>query len=148
MKVILLRDVSGIGQKGALKSVSDGHALNYLIPNKLAIMATPEAMRAIETQKAEEQKASAEREKEWIAITKQIDGKTISLHANASPQGHLYEKISALQVSAMIQKELKLAVPPSAISPKMSIKQTGEWPVEIKLGIHTVNIIVVVEGQK
>ena len=145
MKVILLRDVSGIGQKGALKSVSDGHALNYLIPNKLAIMATAEAQKEIEKQRADDAQARAAREKEWIALSKQLSGARVSIQANASPQGHLYEKISAIQVSAAIQKELKLAIPPSAISPKMSIKQTGEWPVEVKLGSHSANMIVLVQ---
>lgn len=146
MQVIMLRDVSGIGQKGALKSVSDGYALNFLIPNKLAIMATPEATKAIEKQRTEDTEALAAREKEWVALTKQLNGAKIPMQANASPQGHLYERISAIQVSAAIQKELKLAVPPSAISPKMSIKQTGEWPVEVKLGTHKATMTFVVRS--
>ncbi len=145
MQVILLRDVSGIGQKGSVKNVSDGHALNFLIPNKLAIAATPEKLQEFERQQAAEKEALATKEKEGKEITARLNGKKLEMKANASPQGHLYEKISPLQIVAAMQKEWKIGVPVDSVVPKMPIKEIGEWPVEIKLGTHTATIIVAVK---
>lgn len=144
MQVILLRDVSGIGQKGSVKSVSDGHALNYLIPNKLAVMATPEQIKAIETQKIHDAQAAKAQDAEWRVLAKKLEGAKVTLKANASEQGHLYEKISAIEISRAINQQLKATVPPNALEPKMAIKEVGEWPVTLKLGAYTTTMIVVV----
>jgi large subunit ribosomal protein L9 len=144
MKVILLRDVSGIGQKGSVQNVSDGHALNFLIPNRLAEMATADKLKALEKQKATDAEASAARDKEWRSLTKQLDEARVEIRANASEQGHLYEKLTNIQVSKAINEQLKFAVPPASIEPKMTIKEIGEWPVVIKLGTHSATLIVVV----
>jgi large subunit ribosomal protein L9 len=144
MQVILLRDVPGIGQKGNIKNVSDGHALNYLIPNRLAEMATADKIKAMEAQKKEDAAVLAKRDAEWKALAKQIDGKRIEMKENASMQGHLYEKISGGHVASAIREQLKLTIPPDAVMPKMAIKEVGEWPVEIKLGTHKATLIVVV----
>lgn len=144
MQVILLRDVAGVGQKGNVKNVSDGYALNFLIPNRLAEMATKEK---IQTRQKEEAITKAEmkmREKEWIALVQKLDGKKLEMKANASPQGHLYEKISGEQIATAAEKEWKVTLPAHAVQPKMAIKQTGEWPVEIRLGEHKATITVAV----
>jgi large subunit ribosomal protein L9 len=144
MQVILLRDVPGIGQKGSVKSVSDGHALNYLIPNRLAEMATTDKLKALEKQKAEDTQAAEARDAEWRESVKKLNETKIVLKANASQQGHLYEKISNAHVARAIRDQLKVNVPIEAIEPKMALKEVGEWPVEIKLGAHEATLIVVV----
>ncbi|MBL8158622.1 50S ribosomal protein L9 [bacterium] len=144
MKVILLRDVSGIGQKGTVQNVSDGHALNFLIPNRLAEMATADKVKALEKQKATDAEAAAARDTEWRNLAKQLKDARVEIKANASEQGHLYEKISNIQVSKAIIDQLKFAVPPASIEPKMAIKEVGEWPVAITLGNHQATLIVVV----
>lgn len=144
MKVILLRDVSGIGQKGTVQNVSDGHALNFLIPNRLAEMATDDKVKALEKQKATDAEAAAARDKEWRSLAKQLNDARVEIRANASEQGHLYEKISNIQVSKAINDQLKCAVPPASIEPKMSLKEVGEWPVVVTLGNHQATLIVVV----
>lgn len=144
MKVILLRDVSGIGQKGSVQNVSDGHALNFLIPNRLAEMATDDKVKALEKQKATDAEAVEARDKEWRSLAKQLNDARVEIKANASEQGHLYEKISNIQVSKAINEQLKFAVPPASIEPKMSLKEVGEWPVVVTLGNHQATLIVVV----
>jgi large subunit ribosomal protein L9 len=144
MKVILLRDVSGIGQKGSVQNVSDGHALNFLIPNRLAEMATADKVKALEKQKASDAAAAAARDKGWRSLAKQLDGARVAIKANASEQGHLYEKLTNVQISKAINDQLKHAVPPASIEPKMPLKEVGEWPVDIKLGNHEATLVVVV----
>lgn len=144
MQVILLRDVAGIGQKGQVKNVSDGHALNFLIPNKLAEMATADKVKALEKQKVEDSKAAAAKDQEWRETVKKLEGARITLKANASEQGHLYEKISGIQLSNAVREQLKVTLPPASLEPKMSMKEIGEWPIEVKLGSHKATFIAVV----
>ncbi|MEK7509277.1 MAG: 50S ribosomal protein L9 [Patescibacteria group bacterium] len=142
MQVILLRDVAGVGQKGSVKNVSDGYALNFLIPNRLAEMATKEKMQTLHKEQAATKAEMEVREKEWTALVKKLEGQTLHIKANASEQGHLYEKISGEHVAKVIEKELKVTLPQGVVQPKMAIKQTGEWPVEIRLGEHKATITV------
>lgn len=142
MQVILLRDIPGVGQKGSIKSVSDGYALNALIPKRMAELATPEKIRAHEKEIAQLKAEHEMQEKEWSVLVKKLDGKSIELKRNASPQGHLYEKVSGEDVRVIIEKEFKVQLPPHSVNPKIAIKQTGDSPVEIKLGSHVANLIV------
>ncbi|OGG73093.1 50S ribosomal protein L9 [Candidatus Kaiserbacteria bacterium RIFCSPLOWO2_01_FULL_53_17] len=134
--------MAGVGQKGSVKNVADGYALNMLIPNRMAEAATSEKLKMIEKQMAEKRAANATREKEWSEIVKKIDGKTLQLKANASQQGYLYEKISSSQIERAIEREWHMHVPADSISPKMAIKQAGEWPVEIRLGNHKATMTI------
>lgn len=142
MKVILLRDVPGVGQKGIIKEVSDGYALNLLFPKKFAEPATPEKLAAHTKAQAA---AQAEREAEdsaGRALTKKIEGIMITLNAPGSPQGHLYQKVSPEEIAAMLALQAGITVGAKHIHPKMPIKQTGEWPVEVRAGDHRATFIV------
>lgn len=63
MKVILLKDVKNLGKKFDLKEVADGYGRNFLLPGKLAILATPAVTRAIEALKQSVEKRKAEKKK-------------------------------------------------------------------------------------
>ena len=141
MQVILLRDVSGVGQKGSVKQVADGYALNSLIPKGMAKLATPEALKTLEKTNAEEKARRAAQEKEWEAIVHKMRNFTLMLRANANNQGHLYKKITPEDI-AHVLSEQGIDVPAEAIQPKMPIKETGAWPVVIRLGTNEATITV------
>ena len=141
MQVILLRDVSGVGQKGAVKNVADGYALNHLIPNKMAQLATPQALKDLEKRAASDKAHREQQETEWAAIFEKMKMFHLMLRANASAQGHLYKKIAGEDIQKLL-REQGIDVPIESIQPKMAIKQTGAWPVEIKLGDKSATITV------
>ncbi|HWO07241.1 MAG TPA: 50S ribosomal protein L9 [Candidatus Paceibacterota bacterium] len=141
MQIILLRDVAGVGQKGSVKNVSDGYALNYLIPNKLAQLATADALKGLEKRLADENARRAAQEKEWEAIVGRMKNFTLLVRARASTQGHLFKKIAAEDI-ARVLAEQGIDVPADAIAPKMAIKEIGAWPVVIRLGSHEATITV------
>ena len=141
MQVILLKDLAGVGQKGSVQNVADGYALNNHIPRKFAQLATPDALKTLERRVAEEKQVRAAQEKEWAAIAAKMKNFTLMLRANANKQGHLYKKVTAEDI-ARILAEQGISVPVDAITPKMPIKQSGAWPVEIGLGAHTITITV------
>ncbi len=142
MKVILLRDMPGVGQKGSVKDVSDGYALNMLFPKRLAEPATPEKLAAHIKAQA---KVEAEREAEdsaGRALTKKIEGIMITLNAPGNSQGHLYQKVSLEEIAAMLALQAGITVDAKNLHPKMPIKQTGEWPVEARMGAYSATFIV------
>ncbi len=144
MKVILLRDMPGVGQKGSVKDVADGYALNMLLPKKLAEPATPEKL-AVHTEA--QAKARAHREAEdstGRALKKKIEGIMINLNAPGNAQGHLYQKVSSEEIAAMLALQAGITVEAKNVHPKMPIKQTGEWPVEVRLGEHVATFIVAI----
>jgi large subunit ribosomal protein L9 len=141
MQVILLKDVAKVGQRGSVITVADGFALNSLIPRKMAMLATPEALKDLEKKNADNKAHRAAQEKAWDAIFEKMKSFTLMLRANAAPQGQLYKKIGAEEISKLLQEQ-GVDVPDEAIHPKMAIKQTGVWPVEIKLGDKSATINV------
>lgn len=141
MQVILLKDVAGVGQKGHVKTVADGFALNSLFPKKAAMLATPQALKDLEKKNADDRAHRAAQEKEWDAIFEKMKKFNLMLRANASEQGHLYKKIGADEIAKLL-REQGVDVPEESIRPKMAIKQTGNWPVEIKLGEKSATITV------
>ena len=141
MKIILLRDVGGLGQRGAVKEVSDGYALNHLIPNKMAQLASKDALASLEKKNAADKAQRAEQEKEWAAISERMKTFTLMVRVNADAKGHLYKKITSAEI-AKVLSEQGIHVPEESIVPKMPIKQTGVWPVEIKLGNHQATVTV------
>lgn len=145
MKVILLKDVPGVGSKGAIKNVTDGYALNKLIPNKMAELATPAVIKKAETKHAEDEARRAAQEKEWAAFAEQLKSMTLVLRANASEQGHLYKKIGGEEIAQHL-RERGINVHEKSVHPKMPIKQIGSWPVEIQLGERAVTISVAVHA--
>src|SRR3989344_1841064 len=111
MKVILLQDVSGVGQKGSVKDVSDGYALNFLFPKRLAEQATKEKLIAYETERERETEKRA-REMEALAGTVQsLEVARIEIVARATEKGGLFKAIGPEDIARALQIQKEKAVP-------------------------------------
>lgn len=134
MKVILLQDIPKIGRKHEVKSVSDGHAVNFLIPRKLAVFATSEAMKRAK----EEGLKRVAREETDLAVlraaVKSLSGKTIIVRAKTNERGHLFRGIDAEEIAQAIADQGKLVLQAKAIELERPIKETGERPLAIRAG--------------
>ena len=100
MKVIFKKDVGGVGQRGTVKDVSDGYALNFLIPQGLPEQATADKVAAYNKQTAETAKKSAEKNAELAAKLRALDGKRVVIKARANEKGHRFRWPSRVRVSA------------------------------------------------
>ena len=98
MKVILLRDVAGVGEKGDLKNVADGHALNFLLPRKFAVEATQQAIKDAERMNAQKSAAKEEVNKYFEIIKSGLEGKILNIKKRADEKGGLYAALSAQDV--------------------------------------------------
>jgi len=142
MKVIFLKDVARVGQRGQAKEVNDGYALNFLIPQGLAEQATVAKLAAWDERQKVEAKQVAEREAEWAQMLAKLKGAKVTVRAKGNEKGHLFTKLPVSSIAEMIKKEHGIDLPKDAIIVKTQIKDFGESPAEVRLGHKSVVIVV------
>ena len=136
MKVILQQDVRGQGKKGQMVEVSDGYARNFLLPRKLAVLATAENVNTMKQQEKARRAQEAAEKAEAEALSKKLEGLTVKVAAKAGEGGRLFGAVTAKEISEAKAK-LVLDEP---------IKACGGYQIKAKLGYEvsgTVNVVVV-----
>ena len=134
MQAILLEDIKGLGEAGAVVNVARGYMRNYLEPRKLAEVAT--AARIAEVQRTQEQRAAA-RAKKMAEDRELVDllGRTIlTLKAKAGGDGRLFGSITAADVSDAILEAREVRVDRRHITVDPPIRCTGTYVVPVDLG--------------
>lgn len=131
MKVILLKDVTELGEAGEVKEVALGHARNFLIPRGLAEEATPEAVASIETRKEKEVKVAEDDLVKTEQLVQKLEGQTIEVTAKASEEGTLYAAVSPIKIATTL-KEKGFEVRKDQIQAE-HIKELGEHEVVLNL---------------
>lgn len=145
MKVILLQDVKNIGKSGDIKEVSDGYARNFLLPKKLAEVATPEATKKVEIMKAQEAEVQQADLEKTQALAESLQGRDIVISAKEK-DGKLFGSINTKTIAKELKKE-NLEIDEKSIILPEAIKEIGEYEVKIELdhGIEA-SILVIVES--
>lgn len=133
MKIILTKDVSGLGRAGDVKEVSDGYARNFLIPKHLALPATTEALNRIQKEEAERQAKVAKESERAILIKNKLEGKTFTIKAKTQKQ-NLFSAVAAKEIALVISEKSGIEISPQAVVIKNPVKSLGLHEVEIKLG--------------
>lgn len=144
MKVIFLKDVGGVGQRDTVKEVSDGYALNFLIPNGLAKQATPVELKQLEVRTSQAAAQQAQRDEEWAKKAKQLSGATVVVAARANESGSLYNQLSADLIAEGVRDEIGVDIPPDAVVLNAPIKAIGDSTVKVKFGAHEATFTVTV----
>ena len=133
MKVILLQDVKGQGKKGQLIEVSDGYARNFMLPRKLAIEATADAINT----KNMNDKATAERiareKAEALATANKLRGMTLTVTAKGGGAGRLFGAVTNAEIAAALEKA-GVKLDKRKIVLNETIKNVGTYTVTCKLG--------------
>jgi large subunit ribosomal protein L9 len=147
MKIILLKDVQKIGRKNDIKDVSEGYAVNFLFPKKLALIANPANI-----EKVNKMKNQAESEKKVLEdlLIKNIDSvteKTITIRAKANEKGHLFAGISKEDLVKEIEKETRIKIEPDRILLDKPIREVGNHIVDVKFGSKSGKIKVEVMAE-
>lgn len=147
MKVILLKDVSKLGHRFDIKEVSSGHALNLLIPQGLAVTATPDAVKRIEIEK---KKAEGERKvhEELLAQNlKGLEAAVVTISGKANDKGHLFAGLHREVIASELQKQTGLQVDPSFIQIEHPIKEVGEHTIEVQAAGKSAKFKLVIEAK-
>lgn len=144
MKVIFLQDVPRVGKKYDVKEMSDGYAVNFLLPRKLAVKATPKATAELEIQKKE---IVLEREVQEDLLMKnleEIKGKTITIKAKADEKGHLFAQVHKKEIINSMKEQNHADIGEEFIILEKPIKTVGEFeiPISIKGNKSSFKLIV------
>ena len=134
MKVILLQDVKGKGKKGQMLEVSDGYARNYMLPRKIAIEATADAVNTMRmNDKAAAEKAAKERA-EALEISKQLREMTLVVTARGGGAGRLFGSVTNQEIAEALTAKTGIKLDKRKIVIADPIKAVGTYTVQCKLG--------------
>lgn len=143
MKVILLKDVRGVGVRHEIKEVADGFAINALFPSKSAEPATPEKIKQLEAQRAAHLAELQKQEEQLIAKLQMLRDKAVKLSAKATEKGGLFKSITQRDVAKAILAQHSLEIPESVIHLPEHLKTVGNHTA--KLVHKELSIPVVIE---
>ena len=151
MKVILQQDVKGQGKKGQMVEVSEGYARNFLLPRKLAIAATADAINTMnlkeKARKAEEARQKAEAE----ATAEKLKECMVKLTAKAGNGGRLFGAVTTKEISDGLRQQFGIDIPKQKLVLDEPIKAFGSYQVKAKLGFEvngTVYVSVLEEKER
>ena len=143
MKVILQQDVKGQGKKGQLVEVSEGYARNFLLPRKLAIAATTDAINTLnlkeKARKAEEARMKAEAE----ATAEKLKEIQVKLTAKAGNGGKLFGAVTSKEISEGLKKQFNIDIPKQKLVLDEPLKAYGTYQVKAKLGCEVSGTVYV-----
>ena len=131
MKVILLKDVENLGKEGEVKEVADGYARNFLIPEKLAVAATEQAIKDSEARKQKKEKEAKMELEETQKLAEQLEGRELYIKVKEK-DGKLFGSVNE-KVIAKALKDEGVIINPSAVKLDDSIKELGEYDVHFDL---------------
>ena len=133
MKVILLQDVKGKGKKGQMLEVSDGYARNFMLPKKLAIEATPDAINTMRMNDKATQERIAREKAEALATSKKLREMTVVVKAKGGGAGRLFGSVTNAEIADALAKQgVKLDKRKIVLSE--TIKNVGTYTATCKLG--------------
>jgi large subunit ribosomal protein L9 len=149
MKVLLLKDVYKLGRAGDIKKVADGYGRNFLLPQKLAVLATAGALKQVEKIRSQAEIRRTEQNSELKGLSDQINGITVVFPAKAGETGKLYGSITTQDVATAIQEKTRFEVKKQQID-MQPIRNLGEFIAHVRLTmdlVPEVKIIVHREGE-
>ena len=148
MKVILQKDVKGKGKKGQMIDVAEGYARNFLLPQKLAIIATADAMNTMNLQAKAKAKADAEAKAAAMAIAEKLKGSQVKIAAKGGNGGKLFGAVTGKEIAVALKEQHAMEVDSKKLVLAEPIKSFGSYEVKAKLGYEvsgTVYVLVVEE---
>ena len=135
MKVLLLEDVYKLGRAGDIKKVAPGYARNYLMPQGLAVLATPGAVKNADRIKKEGEIKRAKVNQELGGVAEQLEGKRFTFAAKASETRRLYGSINTQMIAEAVSEEIGVTV---------EAKQIESQPLRM-IGLHNVAVRLTVD---
>lgn len=147
MKIVLLKDVKGVGKKHDVKTVADGFALNSLIPQKLAEVATAKVLARVELIKKQEEADKKVQEDLLAKNLKALHDATVEVVAEANEKGHLFAGLHAADVAPLVKAQTQIDVAAEFIKIDKAIKEVGEHKIDVKVQGKSATFTLVVKAK-
>jgi large subunit ribosomal protein L9 len=149
MKVLLIKDVYKLGRAGDVKRVADGYGRNFLLPQGLAVLATPGAMKQIDHIRTQANLRRSAMNQEMGGLADQIKGVTLTFASKAGETGKLYGSVTSQMVADALNKKLGTSIDRRQVEIE-PIRTLGEFKAHVRLTVDLtpeVKIIVHREGE-
>jgi large subunit ribosomal protein L9 len=149
MKVLLVKDVYKLGHTGDVKKVADGYGRNFLLPQGLAVLATPGALKSVEKIRAKAAVTRAALNKEMSGLAEMVNGLELIFTSKAGETGKLYGSITSQMIVDAINKKLGTQIDRRMVEVE-PIRNLGEHSAHVRLTIDLtpkVKIFVYREGE-
>ena len=131
-RVIFLQNIRNVAQIGDVKEVADGYARNFLLPRKLAVLATDNTLKIAERLK-DKRALEAQKEESMIAgLIEKLADYTLSIERAASEEGTLYDGLGATEISGQLKKQ-NFFIEPEQIILEAALKKIGSHEIQIEL---------------
>ncbi|WP_409967175.1 50S ribosomal protein L9 [Bengtsoniella intestinalis] len=147
MKVILQQDVRGQGKKGQMIEASEGYARNFLIPRKLAILATTDAINTMNLKEKAHKAEQARLKAEAQDIAEKLKAAPVKITAKAGNGGRLFGAVTTKEISDELKAQHGLDVPKQKLVLEDAIKSFGTYEVKAKLGHEVSGTVTVVVAE-
>ena len=149
MKVILLKELPGRGGEGDVIDVAHGFAVNYLIPQGIAVEATPGELKQLEARRHNIERRELARTTDAQTIKEALDGKSLRIEAKVGEEGQLFGSVTAAMIQAAISEQIGAEIDRKKIETGGPIKTVGDH--EVTVAVYrdiraTLTVTVVGEG--
>jgi large subunit ribosomal protein L9 len=143
MKVLLLKDVYKLGRAGDVKRVADGYGRNYLLPQNLAVLATPGALKQVEHIRSQAAATRAALNQEMGGVAEQLSKVVLTVPAKAGETGKLYGSITPQMIADAIQEKVGVEIDRRQLD-SQPIRTLGEHRVHIRLTVDLIPVVSVI----
>lgn len=133
MKIILLKDVKGLGKEGELVNAKDGYARNFLFPKNLAVEATPANLKKWEERKKQQKQKEKEEYEKALILKEKIESLNLELKSKAGEGGRLFGSITSMDISSALKTKYNIDIDRRKIELKENIKNLGTTTVEVRV---------------
>ena len=149
MKILLMKDVYKLGRAGDIKKVADGYGRNFLLPQGMAVLATPGALRQADRVRADATKRRAALNQEMSSVAEVLNGVSLAFAVKAGETGKLYGSITNQDVADAIKEKTGIEVKRQQVD-LQSVRELGEYTAVIRLTmdlVPEVQVIAYREGE-
>lgn len=136
MQVLLMKDVDNLGYAGDVKKVKDGYGRNYLLPQGLAVVASPGALKQAETIKKAGERRRAQERADAQAIANQLAGLQLLFERRAGETGKLYGSVTSGDIAEAIFEKTGIELDKRKVALAEPIRELGKQDVPVKLMIE------------
>jgi len=144
MKVLLTKDVKGVGKAGEIKDVADGYGKNFLIGKGLALAATNEVLKKFEADQRKKAANEAAEIERLNGIKTQLSGLKVVIAKKLGDTGHLFGSVTKDEIAQALNEQHGIEIDKKELDAKHGIKTTGLHDLDLKLG-HGIHATLHVE---
>lgn len=144
MKVLLIKDVKGLGKAGEVKEVKDGYGKNFLIGKGFALHATNEVLNKHKAQEKKKAEVEAQEKADAKELATKIEATKFTIKHKVGANGHLIGSVTNKEIAEVISEELSVELDKKQVHLDKKIKSEGIFEADCKLG-HGVHAVVKVD---